>query len=538
MIFGNHHHGHASDSAVVELKAVQQQTDAARVALARLHQDVSRAEMLLQGNQSSQLLEANTQLVCSALRAQAKAEATEAAMKDMNRPADFDALTQLPNRVLLLDRFSTAITSAKRRNTCMALLFVNLNNFTQISDTLGQAAGDKALNLAAMRFAAATRATDTISRNGSSEFLILLTEVSQRNDAALIAEKILVALGAPTRLGEHVLRLTASMGISIYPDDGDTPQTLIDRADAALHRAKERGVGGFAFYRDEPAGKQTLVLPAPAPRQQPLTLYEVAWAETQRHHAQLREANENLMLAALTAQELQTAAEKAQQQQKEFLAIVAHELRNPLTPIRIATALLNRVHADELPRMQAIIEQQVVHMSRLVGDLLDVSRVHTGKLRLEHQTINIVELVNQAADAFRPAMDVRLQRFDVKVPQANLSVYGDPVRLMQILNNLLGNASKYTPEGGDIGLLVAAVGNTVVITVSDNGIGITAQALPHVFEPFVQDAQATVYNGGGLGIGLTVVRELVEAHGGQVVATSAGGDLGSQFVVTLPLVEA
>jgi signal transduction histidine kinase len=262
-------------------------------------------------------------------------------------------------------------------------------------------------------------------------------------------------------------------------------------------------------------------------------------AEHERGHLQLQEANEHLVFAALDAQQLQAAAELAQRRQTEFLAILAHELRNPLAPIRTAAALLGRVGNDEivLARVQAIIERQVVHISRLVGDLMDVSRVNTGKLRLERRVIDLADIVDEAVDACRPAMTARSQNFLLDIPARRLELHGDPVRLAQVFSNLLDNASKYTLNGGEIRLSIGVADAVVVTTVSDNGIGITATSLPHVFDPFVQDIQATVFNGVGLGIGLTVVRELVEAHGGNIVASSAGSGLGSQFVVSLPLAE-
>ena len=174
-------------------------------------------------------------------------------------------------------------------------------------------------------------------------------------------------------------------------------------------------------------------------------------------------------------------------------------------------------------------------MSRLVDDLLDVSRVSTGKLRLERRGVELVGIIDAAVDACRPAMDTRLQHFAVQLPAHALEVHGDPVRLAQIVSNLLDNASKYTPERGEIRLSVVVADDAIVLSVADNGIGITPEALPNVFEPFVQDTHAIGFHSGGLGIGLTVVRELVEAHAGTVVASSAGTGLGSRFVVTLPL---
>ena len=178
-------------------------------------------------------------------------------------------------------------------------------------------------------------------------------------------------------------------------------------------------------------------------------------------------------------------------------------------------------------------------MARLVGDLLDVSRASTGKLRLERQAVDMAVIIDQAVDACRPAMDTRLQHFGVRVPVVRRSSGRRPGPPRAGARATCSTTPPSTRQvGGEIGLSVAATERAIVMTVSDNGIGITAEALPNVFEPFVQDTHAIGFNGAGLGIGLTVVRELVEAHGGSVVASSAGSGLGSQFVVTLPLIRA
>jgi len=527
----------ASTKAARELASLQQQTEQARLVLARLQEEVAKAKNNLSSTRASELLEANEQLICAALRAQYDAETAAQALKEMSQSAEIDALTKLPNRILLLDRFAHSIAAAKRHENRMALLFLDLNNFKQINDTLGHSVGDQVLMMAARRLASSVRASDTVSRHGGDEFLILLTEISQASDAVVTAGKIVAALGAPSRVGEHVLRLTASIGISIYPDDGEDAKILIDRADAAMYRAKKHGLDSLLFHGEEPASKGSVKPLFPESLQRPLTHYELARAEQERRQDQLREANQQLVLAALSAQELQGAAELAQRRQTRFLAMLAHELRNPLTPIRTAAMLLGRLQTDEplLPRVQAVIERQVQHMSRMLDDLFDVSRINTGKLRMECQAIEMVDIIDAAVDACRPAMDTRLQHFRAQVPSRSLEVQGDPVRLAQILSNLLDNASKYTQNGGEIGLSVVVVNDALVMTVSDSGIGITAEALPTIFDPFVQDAHATGFNGDGLGIGLTVVRELVEAHHGKVVAQSAGSGHGSQFVVTLPL---
>ena len=267
------------------------------------------------------------------------------------------------------------------------------------------------------------------------------------------------------------------------------------------------------------------------------TRSETARAEYEQDVLNLREANERLVLAALESKELEATAKAAYHRQIAFLATVAHELRNPLMPLRLAAHMLDRARTDQAAhtKLQATIAGQVGQMTRLINDLLDGSRISTGKLRLERTVIDLSGVVDLAVEACRPAMAERNHSFSVVMPPEPIKVLGDAVRLAQILGNLLGNAAKYTPEGGEISLQAAVTADTVSITVADNGIGISAPALPHVFDLFVQDARATVISPGGLGIGLSVVRELVKAHEGSVVARSAGPDLGSQFVVTLPL---
>lgn len=520
-----------------ELARLQVQIELARKQLKHLQSEIADAEVALADNHASQMVvEANEQRVVASMRAHSDVEVAERALEDVSHLAEHDALTELPNRLLLMERFAQAIGAAKRHDAMLAVLFLDLNNFKQINDTLGHAVGDQVLQRAAHRFVCAVRADDTVSHQGGDEFLILLTEVSEASDAVLVAEKLIAALGTPHRVGDHVLRLTASIGISIYPEDGIDPETLIAHADAAMYRAKRHGRGSFVFHGEQLLRERSVETPILESMQKPLAHYGHSLDEHERRHGQIRDANEQLILAALDAQELGAAAEQAHQQQTAFLAVLAHELRNPLTPIRTAAALLSHVSTEQLPRMQAIIERQVAHMSRLIGDLFDASRVSTGKLRLERQIVDMTGIIDEAIAICRPAMDVRLQHFVVQVPARKLQIDGDPVRLVQVVSNLLDNASKYTPDGGEIALSVVMSEDSLAIAVTDTGIGISAESLAKIFEPFVQDAHATGFNGFGLGIGLTVVRELVQAHGGSVVASSAGNGCGSQFLVTLPLV--
>nr|WP_259372722.1 diguanylate cyclase [Schlegelella koreensis] len=471
------------------------------------------------------------------MRAQSDAEKAASALEVASRSAEFDALTELPNRLLLHDRLATALAHAKRNQGRLALLFLDLNHFKEINDTLGHGVGDQVLKLAAERLTGAVREVDTVSRLGGDEFVIVLVGVSQAADAVLIAKKIIAALGVPLVLAGHVLRLTASIGISLYPDDGVDADVLIDRADAAMYQAKRQGLGSLVFHGGSPLPATSPEPLALAALTRPVMHVETVLANQERRNAELREANEQLVLMTLGALELQAAAERAQRQQSEFLAIVAHELRNPIGPVRFAAAQLGLIDAEEpkLQRAQAIIERQVEHLSRLIDDLLDVSRVGTGTLRLMRAPVDLRGVIDDAALASRAAMDLRLQHFSVQLPAALPAIDGDVLRLTQVIGNLLDNASKYTREGGTIALSATVESSCVVVSVADNGIGMSPDALGSVFQLFVQERHAVGVDGAGLGIGLMVVRALVEAHGGSVVATSPGVGLGSRFVVRLPI---
>ncbi len=529
--------------AAHELEALKAQGDQARADLSEARTDlkslnkaVEAAEQRLDTIDSEYLREANEKLVLSNLRAQADAEVCAQTLEAVSRSAGLDVLTQLPNRALFLDRVTQAMANTKRHGDRLALLFVDMNNFKTVNDTLGHSVGDLVLKQAARSIASVLREVDTASRHGGDEFLILLTDIAHASDAMRVAEKVAAALGMPLRIGNHVIRMTASIGICVYPEDGDTVELLIDRADAAMYRAKRLPKASFAFHGDSAEGDvRTAPAASAAPRSAVVIQYDAAVAEHERRIGELREANEHLVIAALSAQELQVAAERSQARQKEVLALVAHELRNPLTPLGITASMLHGSDAKDLTRMQQIIEQQVTHMARLVSDLLDLSRSNTGKLRLHVRSVALAGVVDQAVSASRPTMDTRLQHFRLQLPSQPIVLEVDPIRLVQILCNLLDNASKYTPGGGEISLTANIEEEKVVIRIADNGIGISAEALGSVFELFAQDTHATGFDSQGLGIGLTVVKELVESHGGTVNVASAGVGLGSEFVISLPL---
>ncbi|WP_425572559.1 response regulator [Paraburkholderia tropica] len=236
------------------------------------------------------------------------------------------------------------------------------------------------------------------------------------------------------------------------------------------------------------------------------------------------------------------AAEKAlrdaDRRKDRFLATLAHELRNPLAPIRNAIELLDPRHgASDTGRADArlIASRQVEHLGRLVDDLLDVSRISHGKIALQMSTLDLRQIVEIAVETSRPFLDSKQQRLSVEMTPGPIHIVGDGIRVAQIISNLLSNSAKYTAEGGEIGLRLDAGARDVAIRVRDNGIGIAPDELPYVFELFMQSREALKRADGGLGIGLALVRELAELHGGSVAAHSQGVGHGSEFEVRLPL---
>ena len=228
--------------------------------------------------------------------------------------------------------------------------------------------------------------------------------------------------------------------------------------------------------------------------------------------------------------------ETASRRMREFLALLAHELRNPLAPIRNATTIMHLVPVDDpsLAWARDVIDRQARHLTRLVDDLLDVSRITTGKLILAREQPTVADLVRQAVEATQPLFESRRQSLVVAVPDEPLRLDADPVRLTQVLVNLLNNASKFTPADGTIRISAGREGRDAVIRVRDGGVGIPASLLPHVFDLFLQGDEVRPMGEGGLGIGLTLVKSLVEMHGGSVEAHSEGRDRGATFVVRLP----
>ncbi len=234
----------------------------------------------------------------------------------------------------------------------------------------------------------------------------------------------------------------------------------------------------------------------------------------------------------------QQKAEQASRAKDEFFAMLGHELRNPLAPILTALHLMELSGGDSFARERAIIERQARYLVRLIDDLLDVSRISRGDITLDIERLEIAAVVEMAVETVRPLLDQYAHTLSLDLPSERISVAGDSVRLSQILSNLLTNAARYTPAGGDIRVTARRRGGNVQIEVSDNGMGIAPAQLTTIFEMFVRVQQNSTQGKGGLGLGLAIANSLAVRHGGQLTAYSEGPGKGSRFVLSLPIAAA
>jgi len=268
--------------------------------------------------------------------------------------------------------------------------------------------------------------------------------------------------------------------------------------------------------------------------------------ELEAINARLSQTNDELSRSNLSLENeirerirAETSLKEAVVKRDEFLAMLSHELRNPLSPLRNASHMLMQGETTDSKIIwsRGVIERQLKHMIRLVDDLLDVSRIARGKIVLVSEPVKVADVVNAAVETVQPLLEQKRQQLQIEAADVDLVVRGDPVRLAQVVGNLLHNAAKYTGEGGHIVLVTRSRNGRAEIVVQDTGIGIAPDSMPRIFELFTQIPSERSSTTGGLGIGLALVRALVDLHGGEIHATSRGIDQGSEFTVCLPLLE-
>lgn len=304
---------------------------------------------------------------------------------------------------------------------------------------------------------------------------------------------------------------------------------------ACLGAGSAQRVEEFRLQPESGAALPALIALSPLRRSQPLGELTPALCLVATDLTESRR-NTELALAISRGEAVEADQRVAMGHKDTFLAMLAHELRNPLSPIRHASELLSRlVGGDSRARsLLAIIARQTDQLTRLVDDLLDVARIAQNRIVLKKESLEISSLIDQALEAVQPIIEEKKHRLRVDRPGTLLHTYGDRARLTQSLSNLLHNAAKYTDPGGTITLVVAASEKDLELEVRDSGIGISEKLLPHVFELFVQSDRTLDRAEGGLGIGLSIVKRLVEMHGGAVKVVSAGPGRGSAFTIRLP----
>ena len=254
---------------------------------------------------------------------------------------------------------------------------------------------------------------------------------------------------------------------------------------------------------------------------------------------ELEQVNANLHKEIAERTRAEAALREADKRKDEFLATLAHELRNPLAPIRNALEIMRLAAASPtaVERARDMMERQVIQMVRLIDDLLDVSRITRGKLQLMRETLPLKDVIDSALELSLPQIEKARLTFKVHIPDPQMPIRVDRVRMAQVLSNLLNNAAKYTEAGGTVELAACRDGDELLIKICDTGIGIPPEMLPRVFELFTQIDRSLNRSQGGLGIGLALVRRLVDLHGGTVHAFSQGLGQGAEFTIRIPLAQ-
>jgi len=419
---------------------------------------------------------------------------------------------------------------------------------------------------------------DQASRDRNLESVIATPELHRRSPRSPDYEAETRGLGslaqAMTQSPEAILRALAaaalsscragSAGVSLIEEDGLTSRwhavegelasrlrgamprafspcgTVVDRGELQLFSFPQRH---FAYLAQvKPTIVEALLVPFPVEGRAAGAIWVMSHDERRRFDAEDARLIDKLARFAAAAYQLRSSADHAQRvggRKDDFLALLAHEMQTPLFAMQLATELISRKSgdADAVKSGTGIMRRQAAQLQRLVGDLLDGARIRRGKLELRQARSELSPIVQAAAEASAPLIAARRHSLSFTPPAAPLSVMADPARIIQVVCNLLSNAAKFTPQGGHIRMRLEAEGGQAVLRVADDGVGIAAEALPRIFEPYAQVPSSDMAAQSGIGIGLGLARSLVEQHGGTLEARSAGLAKGSEFTVRLPLAE-
>ena len=356
----------------------------------------------------------------------------------------------------------------------------------------------------------------------------------------LLAEVSVLKLNPIIEERQRILIARSEAEGRVHVEECDSFESLSPRIGDAFQRSLASNKSEFLFAGEGQSWMTGIVIPLQA-RGRTFAILALLLESPGRtfrgNDVTIAEAFSSRATMALDNALLHEGIRFADRQKNDFLSMLAHELRNPLAPIRNAAQLLER-HVPDEPGVKwacEVIDRQVVQMVRLVDDLLDVARITRDKIHLQREKIDLSAVISRAVEASRPAIDASRHQFQVEHPPKPIRIAGDMIRLTQVLTNLLNNAAKYTEAGGRIWLRYGPENDSAVIRIRDTGIGIPPQMLESVFELFTQVDRALDRSHGGLGIGLTLVKRLVEMHDGVVEANSEGLGKGSEFIVRLPI---
>ena len=476
---------------------------------------------------NAEIEEASELLAVTALHAAAAAEESRGRLERAARPFEVDALTGLPNRLLFRDRFSQALAHARRQNSRVGVLFIDLDHFKEINDEYGHNVGDLIIQYVANCLKHAGRDVDTVCRHGGDEFLILLSEIGDTVSAALFAEKILEALREPVRIADATFTVSASIGISLYPDDGADQDALIQRADAAMYVAKRNG-SRIAFASPHlqlisASNEHT----ADMGMRDPVGLLELALSDAHTEIANLRARNTRLERDLLGAEREQAKANEAKQYQSHLLNVVAHELRNTLAPLSSAAEVLTllRTGPSMMDRLELVLKRQIGHISRMLNDLLDVSRLNMGRLTVDHQRVDLAEVIEASMLELATEFAKREQSVRVSVETVSPVVAGDTVRLRQVVTTLLERVSASLSKGASMTVSLYEHEDLLFVAIADGqGSGDQHDASAAALDlnsPHTSSATGTI-----LTVAVMVVIELLKSHGGHLsVSQSDNGDV-------------
>lgn len=376
----------------------------------------------------------------------------------------------------------------------------------------------------------------TVEEPDYSVRLALLAAIVESSDDAIVSKTLDGRIQSWNAGAERIFGYTAAEAIGqpitiiIPPELRDEERHILDQ----LRQGKR--IDHFDTIRITKDGRRISISLTVSPVRDSRGVI-VGASKVARDVTERKLSDEALRESARRLKASEEALRDADRRKDEFLALLAHELRNPLAPIRYALATNKKPGRtpEQLKRSEEIMERQVAHMSRLLDDLLDVSRITRSTLELKKTSTELTLVVGSAIDTARPILEAKHHTLSLDLPKHAVRLEGDPVRLAQVFSNLLINAAKYTDPGGQIHLRASQEDREIVVTIRDNGIGISAEMMPRLFMMFEQAQGALGRAEGGLGIGLALVRGLVTLHGGSIEARSDGAGTGSEFIVRLPI---